>query len=79
MYDYGGLDAKSLSVTADVELDGIAAGTELADKFKPSAEQIWSWKLTKPLTKPASATINVCVRDMQGNLTRVVRTVRVGK
>jgi hypothetical protein len=80
MYDYGpGLNAESLSVTADVELDGVAAGSELADKFKSSAEQVWQWKLAKPLTKPGKVTINVSVRDVQGNLTRVSRTVRLGK
>jgi hypothetical protein len=81
MYDYSsaGLDEKSLSVTADVELDGLAVGTELADKLKPSGEQVWQWKLAKPLTRPGNVTINVSVRDVQGNLTRVSRTIHLGK
>jgi hypothetical protein len=75
MHDYGtSLDMKSFSVTADAEIDGHAPGTNLAEHFQPTAENVWQWKLAKPLAKTDRATLSVTIRDGQGNTTEIVRT-----
>jgi hypothetical protein len=79
MYDYGAaLDMASFTITSDIAIDGIAAGTNLAEKFKPSSEHVWQWKLSKPLAKIDRASITVSVRDGQGNTSRIVRTFSIG-
>lgn len=50
-----------------------------AAKFKPTTQDVWEWKLTKPLAASQSGTLTVSVADRQGNVTRVERTFRVGK
>src|SRR5262249_31690347 len=74
-----GLDMKSFSVVADVAVDGIAAGKELAAKFRVKASGVWEWKLAKPVTALPRSKLTVSVKDRQGNLTRIERTFSVGK
>jgi hypothetical protein len=74
---YSGLDERSLSVTADFPLDGAAPGTELAGKFTPTARGTWELKLSVPLDAVATGTLNVSIKDRQGNVARVVRTFAV--
>jgi hypothetical protein len=79
LHDYStGLDLESLRVVADVEIDGVAAGDNLAAKFKEQSPNVWQWKLSKPLTKLASAKLTVEVRDREGNTSRVERTFSAG-
>jgi hypothetical protein len=79
MHDYyTGLDEKSFSVVADVEIDGVAGGEELAGKFKPAAQGVLEWKLDKPLVILDRVTLTVSVKDRQGNISRVDRTFSVG-
>ena len=70
-YDYAGLDESSLTVTADTPLNGVAAGTNLAGRFQRDG---WIWDLS--LSAPARGTITVSVKDKQGHITTIVRTVR---
>src|SRR5262249_22602947 len=42
---YTGIDPQSLSVTADFELDGVAASQNLASKFTDKGEGVWELKL----------------------------------
>jgi hypothetical protein len=80
LHDYDtGLDAKSLSVVADFEIAGIATGENLAKHFKPASQGVWQWKLPKPITKLATGTLTIRVRDHQGNETRVARTFSCGE
>lgn len=80
MHDYGsGLDLTKLTVTADFAIDGIAAGENLAPKFKAGAQGVWQWTLARPLTELKQGRVTVSVRDMQGNTTRIERTLSVGK
>ncbi|MEX2027523.1 MAG: hypothetical protein WEH44_09480, partial [Pirellulaceae bacterium] len=75
MYDYGsGLDEKSLSVTADIELAGKPEGENLAPLFAQTGDGIWEWKLPQPLLLLGSGTLTVTVRDRQGNETKIART-----
>jgi len=78
IYDYGTLlEEASFTVTADIAIDGHAPGTNLSSNFKPLAEQVWEWKLAKPLAKLERATLTVSVRDGQGNTSHIVRTFSV--
>ena len=78
MEDYGtGLDMDSFEVVADLELDGVAAGQNLASKFKGKTPGVWELTLSKRLTEVAKGKLTVSVKDRQGNLTRMERTFAV--
>jgi hypothetical protein len=78
MEDYGtGLDMDSFEATADFALDGVAAGQNLASKFKSKAPGVWELTLSKPLKELSQGKLTVSVKDHQGNLTRVERTFAV--
>lgn len=73
-----GLDAASLSITADVAMAGRAPGTELADLATPVGDGVWSVALAPPLDDVANAHLRVAIADQQGNVTRVDRRFSVG-
>jgi hypothetical protein len=75
---YTGLDEKSLSVTADFAIDGAAAGAELASKLTATGQGTWELKLAQPIQSLASGTLTVAIKDRQGNIARIVRTIAVG-
>jgi hypothetical protein len=78
MHDYdSGLDPESFRVVADFEIDGVAAGENLAARFKAKMPGVWEMTLAKPITKLAKGTVDVSVRDRQGNLSRIERTLTV--
>lgn len=80
MHDYGmGLDMDSFSVVADFEIDGIAAGKNLAPRFKTKTDGVWELVLSTPITKLAEGNLTVSVRDRQGNTTRIERRLSVGR
>jgi len=74
---YTGIDAESLRVVADVPIDGVPAGENLAGKFRPTAPGVQEWELSRPVTKLASARLSVSVRDREGNTTRIDRRFSV--
>jgi hypothetical protein len=77
MYDYGsGLDATSLEVTADVAINGTAAGENLGQQFTAKSDGVWELKLKEP---PAKGTLKIAVKDKQGNTSRIERRFSVGK
>ncbi len=77
MHDYyTGLDLDSFTVTADIEIDGVAAGDNLAPRFEQTGN-VWQWKLNKPVTDCDRANLTVSVKDKQGNITRIDRTFSV--
>ena len=79
MHDYySGLDETSLEVTAGFEIDGVAAGKNLASHFQKTHSGVWQWKLTTPLNGLAKATMAVSVKDRQGNVTRIDRSFSIG-
>lgn len=74
MHDYGtGLDLDTFSVTADTPLDGIPAGTNLADHFESVNDGVWEWRLKESVATPLVLTVSV--RDRQGNTTSIERTI----
>jgi mono/diheme cytochrome c family protein len=80
LHDTGsGLDLASFSVTADFAIDGAAAGTELAARFKEVSPGVREYQFAKPVAALAKGTLTVCVKDKQGNVTRTERAIRVGK
>jgi hypothetical protein len=78
MADYGsGIDEKSFSATADFEVDGVPAGRELAARFRTTADGVREWRLEKPIAFLGRGVLTVSVKDKQGNLTRIERTMSV--
>jgi hypothetical protein len=79
MYDYyTGLDMDTFQVVANFALDGVAAGQNLAPKFKDKSLGVWELMLSKPLTELSKGKLTVSVKDRQGNLTRIERIFVVG-
>jgi hypothetical protein len=79
MFDYDtGLDLKSLEVVADFAVDGVPAGTNLASKFKALPDWRWELVLAKPITSLPHGKLTASIRDRQGNVTRVERTISIG-
>lgn len=79
MHDYGsGLETASLTVTADVAVNGVAAGTNLAPKFAPLGGGVYELKLAAPLALERG-TLTVSVKDKQGNVTRIERAFSATK
>jgi hypothetical protein len=80
MHDYDtGLDEKSFTVKASFPASGQPAGANLAAQFQEIDPGVWELKLAKPLAETPSATIEVSVRDIQGNLTQIERRFSIGK
>ena len=78
LHDYStGLDAPSLSITADFAIDSAAAGTNLADRFVVKSQGVWEYTLKQPIESLKSGTLTVSVKDKQGNVNRVVRRFNV--
>jgi hypothetical protein len=78
MHDYyTGLDMDSFQVVADFAVDGVAAGQNLAPKFKAKTLGVWELALSKPLTELPKGKLTVSIKDRQGNLTRIERTFAV--
>jgi hypothetical protein len=80
MHDYDrGLDLRTLEVVADVALDGLPAGCNLAYRLKPKTPGVWEMVLANPLTELAKGNLTVSVRDKHHNLARIERTFSVGQ
>jgi hypothetical protein len=80
MQDYGtGLNAESFRVTADFEIDGVKPGENLAPKFKGTTQGVWEWTPAQPIKELPTGKLTVSVADKQGNVTRIERTIKVGK
>src|SRR2546429_4227910 len=63
MHDYyTGLDMTSFQVVADFTLDGMAAGQNLAPKFKAKASGVWELTLSRPLTGLPKGKLTVRVK-----------------
>jgi hypothetical protein len=70
---YTGLDVSSFTVISDVEVDGTAAGDNLAPQFKLITPGVWQWKLSKPMAGLKKSKLIVSVKDRQGNVNRLER------
>jgi hypothetical protein len=63
-----GLNVGSLSVKANVALDGTRAGAELASRFVAIGDGRWVWELRRPLPPLADVKLTVRVADKAGNV-----------
>jgi hypothetical protein len=78
MHDYlSGLDMESLSVVADFDIDGVPPGDNLAAKFKPLPESRWEFVLSKPIEKLQRGSLVASVKDRQGNITTIRRSISI--
>jgi hypothetical protein len=78
MHDYGtGLEMATFEVKADFAIDGIAAGENLAKQFKALPDNRWELQLTRAITDLPRGTLTIAVKDKQGNLSRIERTLAV--
>lgn len=78
MHDYdSGLREDSLVVSADFPIDGAEPGTNLAPRFRKSSRGVRELRLAKPITQLNSGKIIVTVRDRQGHVSKIVRTISV--
>jgi hypothetical protein len=73
---YTGLDVESFTVTADFDVDGVAAGVNLAEKFTILPGSRWELKLNEPLDADEK-TLTVSIADRQGNVNRIERNFTV--
>ena len=64
-------------MTADFPIDDVAAGENLAEKFKANGGGVWELKLAKPIANLARGNLTVSIADGQGNETKIVRTFAV--
>lgn len=74
---YTGLDLTTFTVTADCEINGVAAGENLAPHFKALSGNRWELKLAQPFTAPGKHVLTVSIKDKQGNIGRVERTFAI--
>ncbi|HWB03976.1 MAG TPA: hypothetical protein VG796_13195 [Verrucomicrobiales bacterium] len=78
-YDYySGLEDASLTVTATFPVNGLAAGENLASKFKSLTRGVRELKLDTPLKNTSAAGLTVSVKDRQGNISRIDRRFSAG-
>ena len=76
MHDYGtGLDESSFQVEADFEIEGIPAGENLASRFRPGSPGVWQLELSQPITALDRAKLTVSIKDHQGNLSKIEKTI----
>jgi hypothetical protein len=78
MHDqYSGLDLDSFAVTADFAVDGLAAGQNLASRFKARGDGTWELQLKEPIAELAKGILKVSIKDRQGNRSDIERTFSV--
>lgn len=73
---YSGIDADSLHVVADFAVNGISQGTNLGSQFRKIGDGIFELKI-KDGIMAGPHTVEVSVKDRQGNTTSIQRTFRV--
>jgi hypothetical protein len=79
MHDYGtGIDPASFQVTASFPIDGVKPGENLASRFQQKSEGVWELQLATPITQLDRGQLTVAVKDRQGNLTSIERTIWIG-
>jgi hypothetical protein len=78
MHDYAGLDMKSFEVTADFAMNDWPPGANLAPSFQSVSQGVWELRLTKAIDALSRGKLVVSVKDRQGNLTRIERTLSIG-
>lgn len=79
MHDYHtGLDMESFTVSASFAIGETPADQNLAAHFHRVADGVFEWKPKRAITALANGVLRVSVKDRQGNVTRVERSISVG-
>lgn len=76
---YTGIAVHSLSIKANLSVNGRAAGAELVDLAQVTGQGIYTIALSTPLNQVAEGHLFVEVADNQGNITRVDRAFTVSQ
>jgi len=76
---YSGLDASSFEVVASFDVDGVAAGENLASRFRETTTGVRELLLKRPIRELEGARLKISVRDRRGNMTRIGRSFSVGE
>lgn len=80
MHDYDtGLNLDTLHVSADFAVDGMPACSNLASRFKAKSQGVWELILATPLQEVPHGKLLVSVKDRQGNISRVERSLSVAQ
>ncbi len=78
MHDYyTGLDMTYFQVTASFNIDGAAAGHNVASRFQKVSEGVWELKLSNPVDRLLDGSLTVSIKDRQGNISRIERRFSV--
>ncbi len=73
-----GISAASLSIKTDLEIEGRAPWSELADLAATDGNGIYFLPLSTPLSMVSEGHLDVSVADNQGNMTRIQRRFSLG-
>ena len=77
-YDYySGLREETLEVVADFEVNGIAAGENLAQHLERKSPGVWELKLAQLIDALDSGLLRVSIFDIQGNKSEIRRRFSV--
>jgi len=75
--NYTGIDRPTLSITADITIEGRAPGMELADLAQDAGGGVYNIPLSQPVNDATLAHLYFEVADLQRNITRVERTFSI--
>ncbi|MGY8769132.1 MAG: HzsA-related protein [Pirellulales bacterium] len=76
---YSGLDMNSFTVTADFEVNSILPGVNLASEFHSKGNGVYELKLKNPLVSLNEKTLNISIKDQQGNISQIERTFKTSE
>lgn len=76
---YSGLDPASLHLSADFEINGMPAGTNLAEQVEEVGDGIYELRLSPEIRSLDRGRLRVSVKDQQGNITEIQRSFSVGE
>ena len=60
-------------------IDGVAAGQNLASRFKKKSQGTWELRLAKPLGELSKGKLTVSVKNRQENVSRIERSFSVAR
>jgi hypothetical protein len=74
---YSGIDLKSFSVTANVNIDEKTAQSELSQFFINTSPGVYEYVFKEPINELQDAELEVSIKDKQGNINRIIRSFSV--
>ena len=74
---YTGVDQSSFLVTTNFSVNGLQPGENLAKLFKARSQGVYELLLKKPPSHLSDARLTVSVKDVEGNISEIVRDFHV--